>query len=365
MGLEGIINDRFSLVMLFTVMLGGVGILWEKVQDYIEQRQIIDYSDIVRAHPGFVQVLSPAFEILLFNDHLLQLLGKTQQEVVGRKCYDVFGQRELCSNCPAQQAISSRQLTVTEDLPRMIQQTVVYMSQTATPIFRDNGALRYVVVTAVDTTDRQVLKQQNKTMFLETVTALSHLIDSRDPLTKTHSDRVRELALMIGREMRLTEDMLEELAISALLHDIGKIGIPEHILHKKGRLLPEEFYIIQRHTEIGYDALKYITSLEHIARYVLYHHEAFDGSGYPHQLAGAEIPLVSRILAVADVYEALTAERVYRPALSREEALVILLQGAGTKFDPQVLAAFFHCIEQGLTTEVQNDYNRQCIANLH
>ncbi|EAX46325.1 metal dependent phosphohydrolase [Thermosinus carboxydivorans Nor1] len=194
--------------------------------------------------------------------------------------------------------------------------------------------------------DKVRLREQKNRLFIESGIALAELVDTHDEATGKHSLRVRDLAVALGREMGLTARELDKLAVAAILHDIGKIGIPENILNKPGRLTEEEYAIIKRHTIIGYNILKNIHLPEDIARNILYHHEWYDGNGYPAGLQGEQIPLASRIICVADVYEALTADRVYRPRLDIRQALQFMQQEKGRMFDPVVLDAFFRMLAQ-------------------
>lgn len=194
-------------------------------------------------------------------------------------------------------------------------------------------------------TDRQVQKM-NQQISLEAVAALVKLIDCRDRSTGRHSERVCSLALMLGRRLQLSDIDLTDLAIAASLHDIGKIGIPENILQKKDSLTEAEFAIIKKHPQIGCNAIKDIAAFRKVAQYVCFHHEAVDGSGYPCHLIGDEIPLPAKILSVVDVYEALTADRVYRRAMSSEAALQLMTKERGKKFDPIVLDTFFLCLSE-------------------
>jgi HD-GYP domain-containing protein (c-di-GMP phosphodiesterase class II) len=177
-------------------------------------------------------------------------------------------------------------------------------------------------------------------MFLGTVGSLTAAIDAKDAYTRGHSERVawgaRELALAIG----LDEATAERAHLAGLLHDIGKIGVPESVLTKKGRLTEAEFDMIKRHPRIGYDILRGIPSLEDVLPGVLHHHERWDGKGYPTGAAGEEISLFGRILAVADVFDALSSDRAYRKALPREEVLGEIQRSSGTHFDPRMARAF-------------------------
>jgi putative two-component system response regulator len=185
--------------------------------------------------------------------------------------------------------------------------------------------------------------------------SMAKLAESRDPETGAHLERMREYCRLIAEQLSLKPkfreqvdgDYVQLIYITSPLHDIGKVGIPDHILLKAGRLTPEEFEIMKRHAEIGARTLdaaaaahpeaKFLCMAREIARS---HHEKFDGSGYPDGLAGEDIPLCSRIVALADVYDALTTKRVYKPAFSHEKAAAIIREGRGSHFDPDIVDAF-------------------------
>ncbi|MBM7582703.1 diguanylate cyclase (GGDEF)-like protein [Caldicoprobacter guelmensis] len=158
--------------------------------------------------------------------------------------------------------------------------------------------------------------------------------------TEEHAERLKDYCLIIGRKMGLSSRELDELALLAILHDIGKVGIRESILQKPGPLTSEEWEEMKKHSEFGWRIAKAIPELTHIAEYILCHHERWDGQGYPRGLKGEEIPLLSRILAVVDAYDAMTSDRVYRKAMPREKAFAELKRNAGTQFDPQVVEVF-------------------------
>ncbi len=184
------------------------------------------------------------------------------------------------------------------------------------------------------------LVERLKRTSLETVRALVSAIDKKDPYTCGHSERVGILARMTGQEMGLPPEILQELEWAGLLHDIGKIGIPETILSKPGPLTKEEYAIIKRHPQMSYEVLRPIGALTGVMRTVIEHHENFDGTGYPHGLRGEEISLAGRIMHVVDVFDALTSDRAYRRPYDAQKALGILKQDAGTKLDPAVVGSF-------------------------
>jgi hypothetical protein len=178
-------------------------------------------------------------------------------------------------------------------------------------------------------------------MFTQTVRALASAIDARDPSTKKHSEHVSGIAVEIGQAMNLSESELEQLEWAGLLHDIGKIGIRDAVLLKPGKLTREERMLMNEHPVKGEEILKDVDQLAAERPLIRHHHEWYNGSGYPDRLIGEEIPLLARVLHVADAFEAMTASRPYRPVpLSTAEALEELNRYAGIQFDPAVVQAF-------------------------
>ena len=176
--------------------------------------------------------------------------------------------------------------------------------------------------------------------YKNTVATLSKAVDARDPYTAGHSERVSEISLEIGKELGLSKESLEILEISALFHDIGKLGVPDNILLKPGKLNELEFGKIKEHPSIGVDILKNIEFLKGSFPIILHHHERYAGNGYPDGISGKDIPLEARILCVADTYDAMTSDRPYRKALPHEEAVAEIIRFKGSQFDPEIVDAF-------------------------
>ncbi|MDZ4865609.1 MAG: response regulator [Gemmatimonadota bacterium] len=176
----------------------------------------------------------------------------------------------------------------------------------------------------------------------ETIFRLARAAEYRDWETGTHIRRIAEYCRLIAERLGLPASLQEDLYLAAPLHDLGKLGIPDYILRKPSRLSPEEYAVMQRHTVIGHELLHDSPShLLHLgAEIALTHHERFDGTGYPQGLAGSAIPLVGRIVAVADVFDALISSRPYKACWPREEARALVLRGAGSEFDPDCVDAF-------------------------
>jgi len=188
-----------------------------------------------------------------------------------------------------------------------------------------------------------ILELLEQTHF-ETVIAFSEALDAKDQYTAGHSRRVMEYSVDIGQRMKLDENDIEQLKKSALLHDIGKIGIPDAVLHKKGKLSDVEYSIIKAHSEIGATILKAIKSFNYLVPAVYHHHERFDGKGYPHGIKGGEIPLHARIIAVADSFDAITSNRPYRNAFALQEALAELEKNKEVQFDPYIADTFIEIL---------------------
>ena len=196
------------------------------------------------------------------------------------------------------------------------------------------------------------LKEQNETnqLLIESFyQTLSTTLDARDPYTAGHSLRVSKLSVLIGEEIGLIDETLKQLKNSALLHDIGKIGVKDHILLKDGKLTDEEFDEIKRHPVLGAKILEQVMPKDAMAPLipgVRNHHERLDGKGYPDRLVGEAIPLFGRIIAVADAYDAMTSDRPYRKGMSEEKALSILIEGKGTQWDPQFVDALINILSK-------------------
>lgn len=231
------------------------------------------------------------------------------------------------------------------------------------PVLRDGETIGVIAIGNKHTDDRKVnngelklieaaaghmgvllsnacLYEQQQAMFMGTLEALTAAIDAKDPYTCGHSERVAFLACRIASEYGMEPHQAERIRIAGLVHDIGKIGVPEAVLRKPGRLTDEEFGQIKLHPQIGYQILKDIPLLDDVLPGVLYHHERYDGRGYPFSVSGENIPLVARMIGLADAFDAMSSTRTYRPAMDRSKVLDEIRRGAGTQFDARLVEAF-------------------------
>jgi len=199
----------------------------------------------------------------------------------------------------------------------------------------------------------KVESDRNRTLFLQTINVLGSTIEAKDSYTHGHTERVAQYSLAIARQMvknnsaRLTKSFLENLYIACLLHDIGKIAVPEEVLNKPGRLTPEEQKIIQQHPSKGAEIVKPLTLPQECVDGILYHHERFDGKGYPEGLKGNDIPPSAYVISVADSYDAMTSDRPYRKGMAKQEAMAEIKKNLGAQFNPLPAQAMIELFEGG------------------
>jgi len=190
---------------------------------------------------------------------------------------------------------------------------------------------------------RRVASGVDRVARFRAAASLARAVDSRDAYTGSHSERVASLSAQIATQLGLSADEIELTRLAGSLHDLGKLAIPEEILRKPAALSDAERLVLERHPQIGYRMLESL-GVDPIADWVLHHHERWDGHGYPDGMASDEIPLGARIIFVADAFDAMTSDRLYRAALTFEEAVAEVERCAATQFDPEVVSAFLECI---------------------
>lgn len=194
------------------------------------------------------------------------------------------------------------------------------------------------------------LQEQVSALRNSVICAFNQLLDLKDLNTGVHSTRLAEWGMRVGQELGLGEAELQNLEVAALLHDIGKVGIPDSILKKPAKLDDEEYGLMKKHPEFGWAVLRMLPGFERAALDILHHHESFDGRGYPAGLRETEIPIVSRIVTVIDAFDAMVSSRPYRKGLPHEEAVRRLVQSSGTQFDPAVVQSFLSFAQAEMET---------------
>jgi HD-GYP domain-containing protein (c-di-GMP phosphodiesterase class II) len=195
--------------------------------------------------------------------------------------------------------------------------------------------------------DLQRAAEANRELFVGTVKSLAAAIDGKDPYTRGHSERVSRFSVAIAQRLGLPDDEVEKIRISALLHDVGKIGIDDKILKKPASLTDEEYEIMKQHPQKGFKIMSHIPALKEFLPGMYMHHEMINGQGYPQGLKGDEIPIMARIVAVADTFDAMTTDRPYQKAMKFEDAVSRIETLVGTRYDAQVVAAFVEACREG------------------
>ncbi|MCX5971710.1 MAG: HD domain-containing protein, partial [Coprothermobacterota bacterium] len=293
-------------------------------------------------------------QILDCNDAFAQIFGfHSRQEILSH-------QAQVFYTNPQHREAFIRRLTLEGSLTDIEQQVrrrdgvEVWILENASLIVGESGAMITIQGTVIDITQRKISQQLLEETLVklsqrleQTVQALATLAEMKDPYTAGHQTHVSQLTGAIGREMKLDGETLECLRVAATLHDLGKLYVPAEILSKPGKLNTLEFRMIQTHSQVGYEILKGIDFPWPVAEIVLQHHERKDGSGYPRAMKGEEILLEARIIAVADVVEAMSYHRPYRPALGVEKALEEIRSHRVTLFDEEVVAACLRIFETG------------------
>ena len=208
----------------------------------------------------------------------------------------------------------------------------------------------------------QMLNDKNEEiqeMTMQTITAIAKTLDAKDPYTEGHAERVSVYSVQIAEKLGMSEEEIENIRLVALFHDIGKIGVPDSVLNKPGRLTNDEYELMKRHTVVGADIIKDLNMIQGLLIGARYHHERYDGKGYPEGLKGEEIPYIARIIAVADAYDAMASDRVYRKHLDKEQVLIELEKGTGTQFDPDIVGAMISLLKTNTINNLSQNMGKQ------
>jgi PAS domain S-box-containing protein/putative nucleotidyltransferase with HDIG domain len=304
------------------------------------------YQELYENAPsGYLSVSVENGKLMQFNLALCEILGYKRHELADKTISELYADTEHGLS-RAKRIFSDSGVRNEELQMRHADGHSVWVSVSIDTVFDENGNLIESRSIVNDITERKQAEEERSKFaeklqrsLLQTIRAIALTIEKRDPYTAGHQERVAELAVKIGREMGLEKDDLEGIKLGALIHDIGKISIPAEILSRPGELEPEMFGIIKTHPRSGYEIIRGIDFPWPLADVVLQHHERMDGSGYPDGLKGEEILLDARILAVADIVEAMASHRPYRAGLGFEKALEEVERGKGKLYDPQVVDA--------------------------
>jgi PAS domain S-box-containing protein len=317
-----------------------------------------NFSDtIMNSSPGLLFVFDDKGNIIRWNRNAEKVTGYSTKEISKMNVLDFVAKEAQKTAAEAMQEVFTRGQSSLEInvLSKPGKKIPFHITGLCTKLENTTCA----VCTGIDITERKEAQKELQRSYhklreslIATVNTLASTIEMKDPYTAGHQRRVTMLACAIAEGMGLTEELFDGLRMAGLIHDIGKISVPVEILNKSGRISDTEFNIIKIHPQVGYDLLKEIEFPWPVARIVLQHHERLDGSGYPQGLKDGEIMLEAKILAVADVVEAMASHRPYRPALGIEAALKKITENRGIIYDPEVVDICTRVfLEKGFTFE--------------
>jgi PAS domain S-box-containing protein/putative nucleotidyltransferase with HDIG domain len=297
------------------------------------------------AQDGILLINADTAQIEDVNPYLIKMLNYTYEEFLGKKLWEVGPFKDIAQSKEMFQEIQSKGYVRYEDLPLKTKGGISIEVEFVSNSYDVEGT-KVIQCNIRDISERKLAEgvthryhEQLKLALMNTVEVATIISEIRDPYTAGHEKRVAKIASAIGAELGLDEIRQEGLRVAGYLHDVGKIGIPAEILSKPGKISPIEFQLIQGHAQASYDVLHKMEWPWPVAEVALQHHERMDGSGYPQGLKGDAILLEARIMAVADVIEAMSSHRPYRPAIGIDKALAEIERGRGTKFDIPVVDA--------------------------
>lgn len=318
-------------------------IIWEERERLLRalEESKERFRSLVETTSDWIWEINPEGVYIYSSPKVQELLGFEPEEIIGKNLVDLVmpKERERTGRIFSQLILAQKPFTGFENTCQAKDGRIVVIEKNGIPVFSDNGELLGYRGIARDISERksalEALKKSRDDLHKsleETVKSLASAAEKRDPYTAGHQMRVDKLACAIARELELPEEQIEGLHFAAVLHDIGKISLPSEYLAKPSRLSAEERAIIKCHTEVGYEILKNIHFPWPVADIVYQHHEHLDGSGYPRGLTDQEILLEAKILTVADVVEAMSSHRPYRPSLGLETAMEEIRSGRGTSY---------------------------------
>lgn len=311
-----------------------------------------DLNDIVQAiftkSPISYMILDKNYRVHFVNNYFSKLHNIPADAVLGSQCYNTFNRQPVvCENCPVREAIATGEQASVARKNILRDGEVRYTDEIAVPLVDENGDFDFILDVHVNRTEERMLHASYRHLFVRIVEILTSILDKKDAYTFYHSRNVTRVAVRLAHFIGMEEKPLKDLYLASLLHDIGKVYTPDAIINKTGRLTEEECRQIRRHPVETYRMLDNLTRFEEIKTIARHHHERWDGEGYPDGLSGEDIPFSSRIIAVADAYDAMTSNRSYRRALSHQHAVEEIRKNAGGQFDPSLARLFGELADTG------------------
>ncbi len=342
-----------------TTAVGNLIVAWGLYRFRIFEVIPIGRDKVFEAMVEPVVIVDNKNNIVDINSSMLVLLGRNAIDVIGEQVKDVFDDFPIPIKLYAHVSYARAEATF------QIAGKDIYYELTVWPLFDSNKQMTGRIYISHDITAMKELEQELRALNVDlekrvrartrelaeaydtTLEGWARTLELRDKETEGHSRRVTESTLKVARAMELSEEALEHIRRGAILHDIGKMSIPDEILHKPGKLTEEERLIVQKHPTTAYELLSPIPFLKSALEIPYSHHEKWDGTGYPQGLKGRDIPISARIFAVADVWDAICSARPYNASWPREKAIEYLIEQAGSHFDPRIVNIFLDLVEKG------------------
>lgn len=335
--------------------------------DFTDPKVLDQIASILLNHtPIAYIILDKKLRIHFFNDFYTKIRKLERNDILGNYCYNITNNGVPCRECAVQAAIAKKERQFVSRKDYLPDGSFCCVDDYAIPLVNAVGDFNYILEVIIDRTAERRLQENNDNLYVGMIEALISILDKKDPYTSDHSRDVTKIAVKLARHIGLGDAEVQDIRLASLLHDIGKIYIPDAIINKPGSLTEDEYRIIKRHPTETLNMLANLSQLTEVRLIAGHHHERWDGRGYPDRLAGEEIPLGSRIISIADTYDAMTSNRSYRNALPHEKAVEEILANAGSQFDPNLVRRFADMVasesdprERLLTEKIDARYRRQ------
>lgn len=303
------------------------------------------FKELLDSFPYYVMLVDRDHYILMTNSKIYEDFKLKPEQVKGKYCPKVIhGLDEPYPGCPLEEVLKTGQEIEKEFFDKKLNRWI--LSGVYPTPFKSSNGKDIFLHTIIDITSRKIAEEENQNLLKDlrkalggTIQLIVRIVEKRDPYTAGHQRRVADLARSIATEMGLSKEQVDAIRLAGCIHDIGKIFVPSEILTKPGKLLNDEFELIKKHPQNGYEILKDIDFPWPIADIVLQHHERYNGSGYPQGLTGDEICIGAKIINIADVVEAMASHRPYRPAFGIDKAMEEIVKNRGRFYDPDCVDA--------------------------
>jgi len=312
-----------------------------------------------RSSQGWL-IINAEYEVIYVNESFCRMWHCTREYLLGKSLLKWYnGQKQNSQGryfgpLIETMATGVEMRNVEARLQRLLNEGYIWQLVDTFLIRDKQGRIEYGVASYSVIEKFKAIEQQLNSINLKVIKAFSKAIGARDVYTMQHSEKVAALMVGLAESMLLPPDDVTLAYLVGIVHDVGKIGVPENVLNKPGRLTEAEFALMKQHSAIGADILHQIDGFADIACIVLHHHERYDGKGYPHQIGGDKIPFVSRMLAVCDSYDAMVSARCYRQPVSKVQAMAEIEKCSASQFDPLIAACFLRFISADTAEEAGN-----------